>query len=264
MDDSVLEEQDRKADKRKRAASSSVSELDTSKEYGGSEGESLSEGSSLSRKNKRKKKKKEFALRLGAELVLIPEKTEETEAKTTKVTQKEKKKEKEHSGNKAESGTKGTKVTEVTQIETKQSEANTMEKELNEIKALLQNVMTKSDETLKTTIKETMLEMKDEILKSITHKIEIVEGDLHDQAVEINTLKTDVKNLKKICSDQEAENKTLRKEIEASSKKHEKLVSQRANELEQYQRRNNIRISGINDSADEKTASRPQKKSVTN
>ena len=208
MDDSVLEEQDRKADKRKRAASSSVSELDTSKEYGGSEGESLSEGSSLSRKNKRKKK--EFALRLGAELVLIPEKTEETEAKTTKVAQKEKKKEKEHSGNKAESGTKGTKVTEVTQIETKQSEANTMEKELNEIKALLQNVMTKSDETLKTTIKETMLEMKDEILKSITHKIEIVEGDLHDQAVEINTLKTDVKNLKKICSDQEAENKTLK------------------------------------------------------
>ena len=62
-----------------------------------------------------------------------------------------------------------------------------MEKELNEIKALLQNVMTKNDETLKTMIKETMFEMKDAILKSIKHKIGIVEGDLHDQTVEINT-----------------------------------------------------------------------------
>ena len=57
-------EQDRKDDKRKRAASSSVSELDTSKEYRGSEGESLSDGSSLSQKNKRKKKKKSLHLDL--------------------------------------------------------------------------------------------------------------------------------------------------------------------------------------------------------
>ena len=58
MDDSVIEEPDRKADKRKRADSSSVSELDTSKEYGGSEGDSWIETSSLSHKNRRKKKEK--------------------------------------------------------------------------------------------------------------------------------------------------------------------------------------------------------------
>ena len=129
-----------------------------------------------------------------------------------------------------------------------------MEKELQEIKAMLGNVMTKkkNDETLKTTIKDTMLEMKDEILKSLTHRIDMVEGDLHDRAKEIDTLKKDVDNLKKTCAEQKAEDETLREEIENSAKKNEKLVNQRANELEQYQRPNNIRISGIKDSAEEK------------
>ena len=41
-----------------------------------------------------------------------------------------------------------------------------------------------------------MLEMKGEILKSLTHRLDIVEGDLHDRAKEIDTLKKDVDSFK--------------------------------------------------------------------
>ena len=84
MDDSFIGEPDRTADKRKRAGSSSVSELDTNKEYGGSEGDSSIKTSSLSRKNRRKKKKKELELKkLQTELNLIPEKSDEGAQETS-------------------------------------------------------------------------------------------------------------------------------------------------------------------------------------
>ena len=240
MDDSIIEDQERKSDKRKRAGSSSLSELDTSKDI--VEPSSESPSKSASRKIKRKKKKKELKLQ-EEQLKLIPEKSEEaTEGG---------KREKGETGEKCEMPKNRSENTSATSEA--QETSKEMEKELHEIKALLGNIMTKNDETLKSTIRETMLEMKDDILKSLTNRLEVVEGDLHSRAKEIETLQKDVATLKTACEEQKEENKTLRKEIDLKVAKNESLIKQNMNELEQYQRRNNIRISGIKDREDEKT-----------
>ena len=232
MNDSLAEDQDRKVDKRKRGGSSSLSELDTSKDATDSFSEAISK--SASRKIKRKKKKKELKTQ-EEQLKIIPEKSDEVVDPKSGI-----------SGGKKES--ESALVTGIAA-----EKAGAMEKELLEIKSLLGNIMTKNDETLKSTIRETMLEMKDDILKSLTNRIEIVEGDLHSRAKEIEALQKDVASLKITCEEQKAENTSLKTEIEASVKKNENLIKQNVNELEQYQRRNNIRISGIKDREDERT-----------
>lgn len=230
MNDSLVEDQDRKADKRKRGGSSSLRELDTSKDTTDNLNEATSK--SASRKIKRKKKKKELKIQ-EEQLKLIPEKSDElVEDPKTGISGK--------SESLTVTGGTGEKASE-------------MEKELLEIKALLGNIMTKNDETLRSTIRETMIEMKDDILKSLTNRIEIVEGDLHSRAKEIEGLQKEVASLKVTCEEQKTENKSLRTEIETKVEKNEKLIQQNVNELEQYERRNNIRISGIRDSEDERT-----------
>ena len=222
MNDSLVVDQERKLDKRKREGSSSISELDTSRDTTDNQSETPSKAAS--RKIKRKKKKKELKIQ-EEQLKLIPENTDEVIEKP-----------------------------KISVSKRRSEESDTereMEKEIHEIKALLGTIMTKNDETLKSTIRDTMLEMKEDILKSLTNRIEVVEGDLHSRAKEIETLQKDVADLKTVCEEQKAENKSLRTEIESKTAKNEKLIQQSINDLEQYQRRNNIRISGIKDTEDE-------------
>lgn len=89
-------------------------------------------------------------------------------------------------------------------------------------------------------INEIVVKVKDEVYKSVTHRIDIVEGELHTSKIELDTLTKNVKILNdKIKSKDETIDK-LEKEIE----KTKQVNIERVDEIEQYTRRNSVRLNG--------------------
>jgi len=126
-----------------------------------------------------------------------------------------------------------------------------IEKQLAMINTKLSNMLTKNDTIfLKQTIKDTLCELKDELFKPLLHRIEIMESDLMDQAKEIETLKTEMTKRDTVIETLGEENKRLLDRAQADANYVDKVT----NELEQYGRRNNIRISGINGDAHRQTS----------
>ncbi|KAH3740986.1 hypothetical protein DPMN_047704 [Dreissena polymorpha] len=107
---------------------------------------------------------------------------------------------------------------------------------INVLNKKLENSIMKGDGSVRTEIRELFTEMKDDLLKSVTHKIDVIESHLfeNDQAVE--KLKTEIKTLKEELNIQKDINNTITlemKHIDLNRKKYE-------NESEQYSRANNI------------------------
>jgi hypothetical protein len=105
-------------------------------------------------------------------------------------------------------------------------------------------MLTKNDTGfLKQIIKDTICELKDDLLKPLIHRIEILESDVMDQAKEVEQLE----QLKKKNSKNRLANLTEdNKRLKDRAKSDEFQVNKVTNELEHYGRRNNIRISGFN------------------
>ena len=130
--------------------------------------------------------------------------------------------------------------------------ADTMETEENisvsakieEMNKKLNNILTKDDTSfIKKIISDTIEEMKDKILSSVINRIEKVEGDNHEIAVE-NT------KLKKQLEKQNKEIAKLKEKVDTDLVKTNKQI----NALEQYGRRNNVRITGLNNDKEGETA----------
>ena len=133
--------------------------------------------------------------------------------------------------------------------------------QLKDISESLNNVVSKKEiESLFSTFFEKKLEklmtrMKDEVMKSVNHRIEVLEGDLHDVKDQNDKLTEQNDKLTERVKTLEEDLKTKSDDIENQNQETEKLQSTiedtdkafygRANELEQYSRRNNIRIWGI-------------------
>ena len=113
--------------------------------------------------------------------------------------------------------------------------------QLKAINKKLANVITKDDSTLQNLIRETFKEMKEELLKSVSHRIDILEGKLFEKEQENDELKTKVKDLQTV--NETLRTRTIKKvvELEEDNLKLEEDI----NNLEQYGRRNSIRIFGI-------------------
>ena len=203
---------------RKRKDISSVSELDTS----------AGSPAALTGKKSKKKKKKEGK---------IEEETQDSE-----------------SG--ARGGAKGD------QPEKEESYKSDVSKQLADINKKLSNVLTKDDGFLRTLIKEIFQQLKDDFLHSVNNRIEILEGRLFERDQEndnlsktvkglnttvenlnktIDNLKKQTENKQKEITEQKAENEKLSKEIETLKQN----TGAKINDLEQYSRKNNIRISGM-------------------
>ena len=88
---------------------------------------------------------------------------------------------------------------------------------------------------------EMMADIKDNIIESVTHKVEVLEGELHGTNLENEKLRSQIEKLKK---DIEMKDETVNK-LQRSLEDTDKAFYGRSNELEQYSRRNNIRIWGI-------------------
>ena len=112
-------------------------------------------------------------------------------------------------------------------------------------------MLTKNDTSfLKQIIKETISELKEDLFKPLMHRIEILESNVMDQAKEIETLKKEMTKKDSTIEHLNADNKRLADRIRTD----EDYVDKTTNELEQYGRRNNIRISGISGDANRQSS----------
>lgn len=105
----------------------------------------------------------------------------------------------------------------------------------------LEEKITASETNLQKKIKEMIAEMKTEILQSVEHKINVMENRLFESEKENDEMKKEIGLLNKTLNAQIDENQRLKREID-----REKQQTQlKLNDMEQYGRRNNIRIDGI-------------------
>lgn len=117
-------------------------------------------------------------------------------------------------------------------------------KKLDELDAKLSNVLSKNDKTfIREIIKDTILEMKEQLLSSISRRLEILESDVHDRDIETNKLKNALMEKEKEIEKLKEHNNELKMKLNQDCIEGKRV----ANEQEQYSRKNNIRITGVPD-----------------
>ncbi|KAH3897168.1 hypothetical protein DPMN_021353 [Dreissena polymorpha] len=119
--------------------------------------------------------------------------------------------------------------------------------ELAAINEKLTSLCTGKNSALKQVTVDTITIMKDDILKSVEHKINALESKIFDEEKENDTLKSKI-NYKPTRKKQLVKTKVDEAQniINLKENLHEKTGQ--INDLEQYGCRNNIRISGISES----------------
>ena len=130
-------------------------------------------------------------------------------------------------------------------------------RQLSEINKKLSNVITKGDGTIREMIKDIFQQMKDDFLKSVSHRIDILEGKLFEKDKEneslkkkISELENDIETRKSEIKEQKQETENLLKQIE----KNAETADSKINDLEQYGRRSNLKINGLPESEGDETA----------
>ena len=148
----------------------------------------------------------------------------ETPIKTNKQTKKEKQQEKK----------KAKMMTEAIN-ESVNTEKDSMSAKIDQINSKLNNMLTKDDTSfIKLIITETLEEMREKIIGTVVKRVEIIESELHEKADENDKLKKEIEQCK-------SQNILLEQQLKKETDKR----IENDNEMEQYSRRNNIRISGL-------------------
>ena len=131
-----------------------------------------------------------------------------------------------------------------TERKEKKAEGTTIEKQLKDINEQLSHVVKKDDRTfLRELIKDIFSEMIDTLMASLTRRIDVLEGDVHTMALENESLKKEVVELKQQIEAKHEEMNDLKKEKEI-----EKLLTyEKLNDQEQYSRKNSIRLTSLPD-----------------
>ena len=124
---------------------------------------------------------------------------------------------------------------------------NIVMKELKEINIKLNNVLTKDSTELKTMIKDIISQLKDELLGSITLRVEILESEIFEKAETNSKLSKQIEEMSQRLKDKEDENEMLKRTIKAK----ETANDFRFNDIEQYSKRSNIKIDGVQDKENE-------------
>lgn len=122
--------------------------------------------------------------------------------------------------------------------------SSSIETKLEEINNKLAEVLTKKDRSfIRDMIKDTVDEIKEQILGTVNRRLDALENDVHVNAVDNERLRSEIKKQAKINDSLQSENINLKNEL----KRNKSNFDENLNNLEQYGRRNNIRITGIND-----------------
>lgn len=125
-----------------------------------------------------------------------------------------------------------------------------VDRSIAEIKVRMGNVMTKDDRSIRQTIQDFLQQMKDELLASVNKNIEVLESRLFDREREHDELRERVGTLERKIESQAIDVETLKKEIMKKDEARRKAE----NEMEQYSRRNNLIISGVEDDDPDESA----------
>lgn len=123
-------------------------------------------------------------------------------------------------------------------------------KQLEVINKKLSSVITKDDGFLRDLIRGMFQQMKDEFLQGVNHRIELLEGRLFEKDQENEKLKREITVLNKKIADEKEEKNKLVDQIQ----KVNEAAEERINDQEQYGRRNNLRINGIEEEEADETA----------
>jgi len=146
---------------------------------------------------------------------------------------------------------------------TQMAPQTSIEQQLKEINEKLGHVVRKDDKSfLRELVKEIFIEIKDTLMASLTLRIEVLEGDVHDKATENQALKEEINSLKR-----QVEPKDSELHVENMKIQHEKVqmnISEKLNEQEQYSRKNSIRITTLAEDYPEETALETAEKVVKN
>lgn len=125
----------------------------------------------------------------------------------------------------------------------KAQELSTIMEHIKSMNTKLENTMTKNEKNLRQMIEEIVNKTKNELLKSMEMKIDVLEGKLFEKQQESDNLKKSIEKLTEKLDKAETENQQLK----AKLIKNQEMAEEKLNDLEQYSRRNNIRIDGIVD-----------------
>lgn len=147
-------------------------------------------------------------------------------------------------GSETNKETKETKETnETTETKSKSNKNNGelghITKQLNLVNEKLNEVIKRQDTSvLKALIRDTLMELKDVITKTLAKQVEVLEGDVHDQAVENNKLRSEISDLKSQLNTKAEETEKLEQRIEKETEQRVEVC----NDHEQYSRRKNVRV----------------------
>ncbi|KAH3812801.1 hypothetical protein DPMN_141240 [Dreissena polymorpha] len=131
----------------------------------------------------------------------------------------------------------------IKQMKQMNSKLERVESAMKKMDSRLEGTIKKGDGTIRETIKDLLLEMKEELLKSMVNRIEVLEGKLFERDMENDKLRTREETLEKSITDIKQESDLIvRKAL-----REEEMRKQGENDAEQYSRRNNIKIKGIPD-----------------
>ena len=120
--------------------------------------------------------------------------------------------------------------------------ASSLEKKIEEINAKLSDMLTKKDKGfIKSILADTLEELKDKIIGSVLLRVEKLEGDVHETIIGQSKLKKEIEECKTKNTALQDENTKLKNEIKSETESRKEQI----NSLEQYGRRNNIRVSGL-------------------
>lgn len=159
-----------------------------------------------------------------------------TETEIVKAKQKKKNRRTEHKGNE----------TTIAESETESQAPDTdIKNELHEINLKLAKMVTKDDSSLKDLIVSVIDQMKDSILQTIEKRVGILESHLFESQKENDRLKKEVRNLEQKLSEKVNDQNTKLTGMKATH-------VERINDIEQYGRRNNLVISGIQEATETK------------
>jgi regulator of replication initiation timing len=122
------------------------------------------------------------------------------------------------------------------------SDSNPVERKLDEISRKLSDVLTKSDSSfIRDIIKNMLTDMKDQILSSITRRVEVLESQIFDKNSETDKLKKQLESKQSEIEKLKEENQDLRNKFDREILSSKMI----ANEQEQYSRKNNVRVQGV-------------------
>ncbi|XP_052785515.1 uncharacterized protein LOC128226317 [Mya arenaria] len=121
---------------------------------------------------------------------------------------------------------------------------------LERLESKIEKAVLKGDGTIRSSIKDLMTEMKEDLLKSVTNRIEILEGKLFEKEESSEKLAQKVTALEEQLEKNKEETFRVNNQLDFEREKHRKFE----NESEQYSRINNIIIRGLPDTNPRETA----------